>query len=512
MADNNRGQRPNVLLITTDHWPAALLGCAGHPVIQTPTLDALAASGVRFTNAYSECPVCIPARRTLMTGVSPRTHGDRNFAETMPMPALPTLAGTFAGAGYQTYAVGKLHVYPQRNRIGFHDVVLDEEGRTQYGVTDDYELFLGDAGYAGQQFLHGMSNNRYVSRPWHLPEHTHATNWATAAMVRTIKRRDPTRPAFWYLSYRHPHPPLVPPAAYLDLYRGQPVDEPYCGSWAAAPEGLPLPLRAARLREEYVAAPERTEAARRAFYALCTHIDHQISVVLGTLREEGLLDHTVICFTADHGDMLGNHGVWAKRLFYESSANVPLLLVGADTGGASLERGVSPRLTGLADVMPTLLGMAGIAAPRNVEGISAVTAAARPWLYGEIGEDQFAGRMLHDGRYKLIYYPAGNRLQIFDLQADPHELNDLAAAPADTRAGAEAAAVLERLHGVLVGELLESGDRAWVRGRELVGMPDPVYRAGPNKGLSGQRGGHWPPPPRTDQPQIQWFTGTTGTT
>lgn len=266
--------RPNVLLITTDHWPAALLGCAGHPVIQTPTLDALAASGMRFTNAYSECPVCIPARRTLMTGVSPRTHGDRNFGETLPMPALPTLAATFSGAGYQAYAVGKLHVYPQRNRIGFDDVILDEEGRAQYGVTDDYELFLGDAGYAGQQFFHGMSNNRYVSRPWHLPERTHATNWATAALVRTIKRRDPTRPAFWYLSYRHPHPPLVPLAAYLDLYRGLPLDEPRCGAWAADPARLPLPLRAAREREAYLAAPEPTAAARRAFYALCTHVDH----------------------------------------------------------------------------------------------------------------------------------------------------------------------------------------------------------------------------------------------
>src|SRR5688572_284187 len=126
--------QPNVLLICTDHWPAARLGVAGHPVIQTPTLDELARSGIRFTRAYSECPVCIPARRTLMTGVSPRTHGDRVFKETLPMPALPTLAQTFRQAGYQAYAVGKLHVYPQRNRIGFDEVILDEEGRVQYGT------------------------------------------------------------------------------------------------------------------------------------------------------------------------------------------------------------------------------------------------------------------------------------------------------------------------------------------------------------------------------------------
>ena len=497
-------KRPNVLLVTTDHWPAALLGCAGHPAIQTPTLDALAASGIRFTNAYSECPVCIPARRTLMTGVSPRTHGDRNFGERMPMPELPTLAQTFRDAGYQACAVGKLHVYPQRNRIGFDDVILDEEGRTQYGVTDDYELFLGDSGYTGRQFYHGMSNNRYVSRPWHLPEHTHATNWATAAMIRTIKRRDPTRPAFWYLAYRHPHPPLVPLAAYLELYREQPIDEPRCGSWAEDPERLPLRLRAVRMREAYLATPTQIAAARRAFYALCTHIDHQLSVIVGTLREEALLDDTVICFSSDHGDMLGNHGLWAKQLFYEPSANVPLLLVGADSAQPRVGIGVDERVVGLQDVMPTLLRLAGITVPDSVEGRSALADPPRPWLYGELGEDSFAGRMVHDGRFKLIYYPAGNRTQIFDLRSDPHELTDLGSAAAASEAGA----ARRRLQRVLL-EQLYGDDLAWVREGELVGLPDADYRTGPNKGLSGQRGGHWPPPPRTDMQQVQWLPGST---
>ena len=104
--------KPNVLLISTDHWPAALLGAAGHPAIQTPTLDELCRSGVRFSNAYAECPVCIPARRTLMTGTTPRTHGDRVFKDKLTMPEIPTMAQTFREAGYQAYAVGKLHVYP----------------------------------------------------------------------------------------------------------------------------------------------------------------------------------------------------------------------------------------------------------------------------------------------------------------------------------------------------------------------------------------------------------------
>ena len=125
--------QPHILLISTDHWPASLLGVAGHTAIQTPTLDSLAQSGVRFPRTYSECPVCIPARRTLMTGTTPRTHGDRVYTDGVRMPPVPTVVQTFRDAGYQAYAVGKLHVYPQRDRIGFDDVILAEEGRLQYG-------------------------------------------------------------------------------------------------------------------------------------------------------------------------------------------------------------------------------------------------------------------------------------------------------------------------------------------------------------------------------------------
>lgn len=142
--------QPNVLLIVTDHWPASLLGAAKHPAIHTPVLDQLTRNGVRFTNCYSETPVCLPARRTMMTGCTPRQHGDRTFQPYRPMePHLPTMAQCFRDAGYQAYAVGKTHTYPQRDRIGFDDIQLDDEGRTLYGVTDDYEIFLGDQGHVG---------------------------------------------------------------------------------------------------------------------------------------------------------------------------------------------------------------------------------------------------------------------------------------------------------------------------------------------------------------------------
>jgi len=479
-------ERNHVLLITTDHWFGSLLGGEGHPVVQTPTLDALARLGTTYTRAYSDCPVCIPARRTLMTGAPARVHGDRVFDESLAMPPLTTLAAAFGDAGYQTYAVGKLHVNPPRDRIGFDDVWLAEEGRTAFGAEDDYELFLGERGHAGQQFAHGMGNNDFAMRPWHLDEASHVTNWITQQMARVIRRRDPTRPAFWYLSYTHPHPPLAPLAHYLDLYRDAEIDAPATGSWSEDTASLPYAVRINRLRWSHL-GPRETRQARMAFYALCTHIDHQLRVIVGTLREEGILDRTVILFTSDHGEMLGNHGLWVKRLLYENSARVPLILVGA-AGDERVPVGRrDDRLVGLQDVMPTLLGLAGCEVPASVTGRSLVGSDVRDHLYAEFGEDERATRMITDGRHKLIYYPAGNRSQLFDLAVDPAERDDLV--PGGTHAE-----VVGRLTARLIAELY-GGDVAWVRDGELVGMPEPTSRPRPDRGLSSQRGSHWPRPP-----------------
>ena len=477
---------PHVLLVCTDHWPGRLFSHAGHPVIQTPTLDTLARSGVRYTRAYSECPVCIPARRTLMTGTTTATHGDRVFKVDNPMPAVPTVAQTFRDNGYQAFAVGKLHVYPQRDRIGFDDVILAEEGRPNIGALDDYEAFLGENGYAGEGFTHGMSNNDYGQRPWHLPEAMHVTNWTTRQMARMIRRRDPTRPGFWYLSYCHPHPPLTPLQCYLDLYRDEDPGKPYHGVWAEDPDDLPYALKAVRGRFGGM-SDAQVAWARRAFYALCTHIDHQLRVVIGTMREEGLIDNTIVLFTADHGDMLGDHGLWAKRLYYEQSANVPMILVDRAGDDRVGHNRTDDRLVGWQDVMPTLLDLAGIDIPDTVDGLTMAGEDKREFLYGECGGNTEATRMMHDGRHKLIYYPVGNRTQLFDLEQDPDERRDLSGSPGHTRIAA-------RLKARLVDQLADL-DPAWIQNGELTGLPDREYALPPNRGLYGQRGLHWPPPP-----------------
>lgn len=480
--------RPNVLLVTVDQWPGHLLGIAGHPVIQTPTLDEMARSGTRFTNAHSECPICVPARRSLMLGQSPRAHGDRIYDDQMTMPP-ETIAASFRAGGYQTTGIGKLHVFPQRDRIGFDDVTLDEEGRAQYGVMDDYEMFLGDRGHPGQQFDHGMSTDGYVHRPWHLEEALHVTNWATQAMVRQIKRRDPTRPSFWYLSYRHPHPPLVPPQAYLDLYRGARMDAPLEGNWGDAPWSVATK----RLRGDKYTVAQVAEI-RRTFYALCTHIDHQLRLIIGTLREECLLDDTVILFTSDHGDMLGDHGLWAKSLFYRGSTGVPMIMVAPKGSALDTPEAVDDRLVTLADVMPGLLSLAGLPVPETCDGLSFAGEETRDAIYGEFSTGAGATRMYRTNRWKLIYYPTGNRRQLFDMETDPEERHDLATR--DDHVG-----LLEEMTQAMISELYGS-DVDWLTNGRLTGLPDREVESRVNRDLSSQRGHHWPPQLRSNLRQI----------
>ena len=475
--------RPNVLVFFVDHWAGALRRSQGHPYILSPTVDQLAGNGVQFTRAYSATPTCIPARRELMTGTHARTHGDRVFNEHLEMdPNLPTMPQVFRDAGYQACAVGKLHVYPQRDRIGFDDVILCEEGRHHLGnAEDDFELFLKHEGYAGQELTHAMGTNEYTVRPWHLPEHTHPTNWTTREMCRTIQRRDPTRPAFWFCSYIAPHPPVTPPKDYLDMYSDRDVDEPFVGEWAEDPDALPYMLRAKCSRElAGTCSPDEIRDARRGFYAQCTYIDHQMRLIIGTLREEGLLDNTIILLTGDHGDMLGNHGQWGKTIMFEWSNRIPMILVpAADCGRAGC--GVTDdRLAALCDVMPTLLGMCDIPVPGTVEGLSLVGEEKRDYVYGEHNEGATASRMIRKGHHKFIYYPAGNHMQLFDLDADPNELHNIV----DDPGVAEVRADLEQL----MVQNLYGSDLDFVADGTLVGMAEPEFSPVPNRGLSGQRG------------------------
>ena len=458
--------RKNVLLITADQWSGNYLGCAGNKEILTPTLDELSRYGIRFPNAISNTPVCIPARRELMLGVSCKTHGDRKFNEELCMPKnIPTLADTFSNAGYQTLCVGKLHVYPQRNRIGFDDVILYEEGRHKNGMKfDDYERYLYRNGYAGEEFAHSMCNNNYFGRSFHLPDKFHPTAWTTREMCEQILRRDPSKPAFWYLSYAAPHPPLTPPAEYLHMYDDIEFEVPPCGEWTDVDR---LPFGYSYYRNLYPHQEKRyIDIAKRSYYASCTYIDNQIRLVIGTLREQGILEDTVILFTSDHGEMLGTNHLFGKFLMYENSVRIPLIL--SAPASCSLPCGkIDDRLAELKDVMPTLLELADVDIPDCVEGRSLLAPSERDYCYGELWEDDRATKMIRTKEYKLIYYPVGNIFQFFDIKNDPNELNNLIDNPDYSHLINE---FKEKMKSSLYGE-----DLRFIKEGEFIGLPHKEY-------------------------------------
>ena len=480
--------RPNVLLICVDHWSGLLTRPAGHPVVMPPTLGQLAQNGVHYSNSYCANAACIPARRSLMPGLTSRTHGDRIFSD-IPMPAAPTLAQCFRDAGYQAYGVGKLHVFPQRDRIGFDDVILNEEGRRHPpGGADDYEQFLVEQGFAGLEHAGGLCTNDYLTCTWHLPEHCHPTNWAVREMCRTIHRRDPSRPAFWYLSFIGVHPPVWPPKSYMDLYRDVPIDPPVYGDWSTSFDALPYGAKAYNDRFSIRQAPaHEMELGRRAYYATITHVDHQIRIVIGTLREAGLLDNTIIALTTDHGEMLGDHHLWAKGVMHQKSARIPLIIVPTANDTRLLHDTTDNRLVKLRDIMPTLLDLAGIDIPDTVEGMSLLSERRREYLYGEYREGADATRMVRDARYKLIYYAGGNFFQLFDLEEDPLEQRNLAITCGNTSGNPAHTDVQQRLTNVLIDHLYDSNPD-WLKDGQLVGVPVGPYVRHPNRGLSGQRG------------------------
>ncbi len=238
-------------------------------------------------------------------------------------------------------------------------------------------------------------------------------------------------------------------------------------------------------------------------YAHCTQIDQQIGALFGLLREEGILDNTVMMFTSDHGDSMGIHGIRAKQEFYEASADVPLILMGTK-GDARVQACASDdRLAWLADVMPTLLNLAGIEIPDTVTGKS-ILATALSHPCGELGEGALSKRMIRDGRNKMIYCAAGSSTRLFELSDDPD-------GPTDLSGNCSQARQVEQMQSCLVETLCGPG-RDWVTDARLAGLPNRRYRHGPSRRLGMTRGHQWPVPPVNPCGLMSFFPETPGDT
>jgi len=460
--------RPNIVLICVDQMRYDCMSIAGHPAVETPFLDHMAHTGVRFTNAHTAVANCIAARASLFTGMGQRSHGRVGYNDGVPWRYENTLAGEMTGAGYQTFAAGKMHVYPQREKMGFEDVILHDGMVHYYGLDSesDYEQWLlREVGPDRGLFDHGLPANSWVARPWHLAEYTHPTYWLVSRCVEFLARRDQARPFFMFMSFVAPHPPLVPPQCYFDQYIRQELPAPPVGDWV---DKFTPPAGQNRWDHSTSYARLDSRAMHRAqagYYGQITQIDHQIGRFLEHCSDHGVLENTVFMFISDHGEMLGDHNRFRKTLPYAGSARVPMLLKLPERFGCPA--GQTPgELVEMRDVMPTLLEVAGAPIPETVEGkslLSLVTGQDVQWrghLHGEHTAGSDSNHYLTDGRYKYIWYSQTGIEQLFDTQADPQELHDLIDEPRRRDD-------VERLRRLLIEELT-GREEGYTDGKKLI--------------------------------------------
>jgi arylsulfatase len=422
-------ERLNLLFVMTDQHRADCLGSDGNPAIKTPNLDRLAKEGVRFRNAYSSTPTCTPARTALLTGLSPWNHGMLGYGEIPPnLPYEKPRA--LRDAGYSTTSIGKNHFSPWRNGHGYEQMLLDEHssmGRKPMEERTDYESWFYSQEPNQNPYATGLGWNDYEGRPFVLPERLHATTWTGDMAVRHLETyRDP-RPFYLKVSFIRPHSPYDPPQRHWKMYEDTELPEAKVGRWAARfekPSSDRPDIWHGKLN------PRVIRNSRRAYYACISHVDEQIGRMLETLEKQKQLDQTLIVFTSDHGDMTGDHNLWRKSYAYQASARIPMIvrLPGA-TGGRVLDHPVELR-----DIFPTLLDAAGQQPARPLDGdsmLKLVRNPSTPWRQFIDLEHNICyapsnnWNALTDGRTKYIFHAFNGEEQLFDLQKDPHELNDL---------------------------------------------------------------------------------------
>jgi choline-sulfatase len=419
--------KPNVLILMADQMVPSALPFHGHPVTRTPAMSGLAEAGVIFDNAYTASPLCSPGRASFMTGLLPsRTHTYDNAAEFAS--EIPTFAHYLRGAGYRTVLSGKMHFCGPDQLHGFEERLTTDIYPADYGWTPDW-----DRPHDRPHWYHDMSSVIDAGpclRSNQLDFDDEVAFAAERELFSHVRANDP-RPFCFVVSFSHPHDPFAIPQQWWDMYRDEDVPMPAYGYDEAHAHPHEQRLRHVCAMNGVEITPEQIRAARRAYYGAISYVDDHIARLLDLLRATGRLDDTVVVLTSDHGEMLGERGLWYKMSFYEGSARVPLVI--------SAPRWFAPRRVSTPvttmDLLPTLVGLAqdgdltGVVGPLDGHTLLPLLAgepADRDTVTAEyLAEGAIAPIvMIRRGNAKLIHSPADPD-QLFDVSLDPLERTNL---------------------------------------------------------------------------------------
>lgn len=412
-------ERPNIVLITSDQHRADSMGCAGHPCVRTSHLDVIASEGVRFDRAYVDCPVCIPARTTLVTGIQSHRYGRPAYAQDYRINRAPDrfLGSLITRAGYQTELVGKRHWHTEPSfRGGFEHVVPEwalHRERERRGFPPNAA---------------GIGNNEFNPRLSPYPPDLCFTNWAVTHACEFLRERDRTQPFFLWVSTIDPHPPNIVHEPYYSMYDHETVPEPLMPEWCRDVESLPYALAGHRLANGHRwLRPSEVRKARGVYYGMITNIDDQLGRLFGALVRERVWDNTWIIYTSDHGDHLGDYGDWSKSTFLDPATRVPLIIRPPKSASPAKRGVVSDAVVQWADLLPTLCAIAGAETPGDIDGTSLLDLAlggggpVREELHCQIGQQHM---LLYD-RWKYLYFAEDGREMLFDTVADPRDTQEL---------------------------------------------------------------------------------------
>lgn len=415
--------RPDIIMVMTDQHAARIMGCAGDPVAETPNLDRLAHQGTRFENCYCPSPLCVPSRMAFLSGLEPHQSGVLTNDDYLASD-IPTIAHALSVAGYDCRLVGRMHFYGPDQLHGFSARPIGDVGASFPGaLPPDIGQLTKARGNRGPELEHsGAGESSYQAY-----DQTVAEQALDTLRELAEHRQRSGRPFFLLVSFFCPHPPYIARRADYDVFDGR-VPPPALGAPDAEHPAIGAWRGAGGVN---AVSAQATERSRVAYYGLVRMIDHLCGKLFEAIDEMGL-DNAVTIYASDHGECLGERGLWWKSVMYDESAKVPLVIRAPDMTPGLLDA----RVANLIDLSATILGWAE--APALPQHGGCDLRPSRRWnnetysaYYGglmNISLPPLRHRMVRSNKYKLMWFD-GDKPMLFDLDADPREQNNLAGSP-----------------------------------------------------------------------------------
>ncbi|MCR9138011.1 MAG: sulfatase-like hydrolase/transferase [Alphaproteobacteria bacterium] len=413
---------PNLLIIMDDEHRADALGCAGHPFVQTPNIDRLAENGTRFENAYTNSPICVPARAVFATGLYPHQTG--YWDNCLAYDGVTRSWGhALQSAGVDSTSIGKLHYIDDERPTGFDRQILPmhiHDGGDTHGLVRDDPPTRPQCRDLAENI--GPGETEYTQYDRNIRD-------AACAWLRERARTQTDQPWTTFVSFISPHYPLIAPRQFFDLYdparmplpKKRPADGTADTEWWKAFENC-------YIWDQFFETDEQRQIAIAAYFGLVSFVDDNVGTILRALEDTGLDKKTRVIFLSDHGENLGARGLWGKSTMYNESVAVPMIAAGPGIPNRVVRR--TP--VSLVDIYPTVVENAGLETPSDRPGRSLVDLAnlpddlARP-VFSEYHATaaKSAEFMIRRGRYKYVHY-VGYPPELYDLEEDAEELVNLA--------------------------------------------------------------------------------------